>query len=203
MNTRSTLNLTETPFNDLLITCNKRNESEPAETHEAQSTFIVSSSLKEETASAPIPFTLLTTDRSSPVACPSCTMIDTEDISELLDIQRKQAELEERFLRKIPVFKPDEDSDMNEFISKAEAVFTQLQYVDETRLNKIRDKLDESLHTCLDRCRNQNNGSWNDFKRELMHHLNQQPLSIHQSLDKKQCWIDSTTPRNLTVNHLS
>lgn len=196
MNTRSTLNLTETPLNDLLITCKKRNEFEPAETDETKSSFIASSLLKEETISAPISSTLSTTDRSSPVACPSCTMTDTEDISELQDSQRKQAELEERFLRKIPVFKPGEDSDMNAFMSKAEAVFIQLKYVDETRLNKIRDKLDESLHTCLDRYQNKNNGSWNDFKRELMLHLNQQPSLTHPSLDTKQCFIDSTIPRN-------
>ena len=142
MNTRSTLNLTEIPLNDLLITSNKRNESEPAENHETRTTFIVSSSLKEETPSAPIPSTLLTTDRSETVACPSSAMTD--------------AELAERFFQKIPVFKPIEDSDVHEFIAKAEAVFIRLQYTDEIRLLKIRDKLNESLHPIVDRCQKKN-----------------------------------------------
>jgi hypothetical protein len=104
------LNLTKTPHNDFLITSYKRNESESAENYDGQSAEFVSSSLKDEAHSALKPTTLLRTDRSEIVAYPCSPMTDTKGIVELQETQRRQAELEERFLQKIPVFKPIEDS---------------------------------------------------------------------------------------------
>ena len=191
MNTRSTPNLTDTPINDLLSTCTKRTEeSEPPTNHGPESVISDPSSVKQGKPSPPIEDQLSSVPRSPP------TMSDAEDILELQEVQRKRSELERRFLQKIPVFKSVEDSDGQEFLAKAESVFIQLRYTDEIRLLRIRDKLDESLQPCIDRCLKKNNATWNDFKHDLLTHLNRPSLLIYPLPKAKRCLIDSSVPWN-------
>ena len=166
MNTRSTLNLTDTPINDLLSTCTKRTEeSEPPTNHGLESVITDPSSAKQETTSAPIE------DHPSSVSRSPPTMSDAEDILDLQEVQHKRSELEKRFLQKIPVFKPTEDTDVNEFVSSAETIFTHLQNSDETRLAQ------------------KGNATWKGFKRELPRQLNPQSSAGHPTIDPKPCSI--------------
>ena len=81
MNTRSTLNLTDTPINDLLSTCTKRTEeSEPPTNHGLESVITDPSSAKQETTSAPIE------DHPSSVSRSPPTMSDAEDILDLQEV---------------------------------------------------------------------------------------------------------------------
>ena len=191
MNTRSTLNLTDTPINDLLHTCTKRtDESEPATNHGPESVITDSSSVKEENPSAPISSAQPSEDHFSSAPRLPLTMSDTEDILELHEAQRRQSELEKRFLQKIPVFKPTEDTDVYEFLSTAETIFTQLHHSDEIRFAQIREKLPESLLPWLSTFQQKDNATWEEFKRELPNQLHSQSSFSHPSLDTKPCPIN-------------
>ena len=187
MNTRSKVNLTATSINDLLNTCNKRNDSDreqianldpqtatlelPSDEHEKPNT--------STSPSRPVE------DRSSPTVSPRSTMSDNDDIHELQEIQRKQSEVEERFLQRIPMFIPAEDANTDEFLSAADIIFTRLRYSDEDRLRRIKGKLHESLHPWLTDSRCKDWVTWEDFKNDLRSHLEPRSLHIHPDTDTK------------------
>ena len=191
MNTRSTLNLTDTPINDLLTTCTKRtDESEPPTNHGPESVTTDLSSVKQEAPSAPIEDHLSSVPRSPP------TRSDAEDILELQEVKHKRPELEKRFLQKIPIVKPIEDMDIQEFLSTAETILTQLKHSDETRLAQVREKLHESLYPWISTAQKKDNATPEELKRELPHQLHSQSSSSHPLPETKPCPISFSPPKD-------
>lgn len=140
MNTRSTLDLTDTSISDLQLNSNSWRRIPSSEIVETDPT-----SIKEEFSSSPTSSSnVFNNSRSTPQ--PFSVTTENDDLIELEEIQRKHSNLEKRFLDKIPIFKPSQEIDIEEFLSKSEMIFDQLNYSDDTRITGIEEKLDESYH---------------------------------------------------------
>ena len=112
MNTRSTLDLTDTSIRELQLNSNPRKRISSAETIDTNSNPI-----KEETSLSPTPFSNLFNNFWS-ISQPPLVTMDNDDLIELEEIQRKHSNLEKRFLHKIPMFNNSKEIDIEEFLSK-------------------------------------------------------------------------------------
>ena len=187
MNTRSKVDLTTTSIHDLLTTHTRQNDSDRGQTAnvDPQTITLDFLSVEHENSSTSTAPSRLVVEQSSPTASSRSTMSDNDDIHELQEIQRKQTEVEERFLRRIPTFIPAEESSVHDFLTAADLIFTRLRYSDEDRLRRIKEKLHESLHPWFTDSRRNDRMTWEEFKNDLRFHLEPQVPHIHPDTDAK------------------
>ncbi|CAF1367668.1 unnamed protein product [Didymodactylos carnosus] len=179
MNTRTTLNLTNTPISALQLTPKRRNQQQTITKSQHQRRFTLVPSIQQQIFLLPSQSTSTlseTSSTSSHSPSPSITqinlqnnstMIDNNDILELEEMRTKQIEIENKFLSKIPNFISPEDTNITDFISTAENIFDKLNYSDDTRVHKIGDKLDETLQQWYKHFTKTSKPTWNNFKEQL------------------------------------
>jgi hypothetical protein len=151
MNTRHTLQLTDSSITDLQLSPKRRKQAK----------------VKDESSSSPTPSPSFTSNQTHPTSQLLPIMSEADDIIELKEIQRQVLQLENKILTKIPVFKSPHESNVDEFLSTAEEVFTTLDYPDDIRILKINTKLDNSLQSWFTSFKQHGHVTWNDFKTEL------------------------------------
>ena len=190
MNTRSTLDLTDAPISDLQLISNSRRQIQSSETVD-----IDPNPMKDEIY--PLPTALSNTfDHIQSTSEPLSIVMENDDLIELEEIKRKHSNLEKRFLDKLPIFKPSEEIDIEEFLSKAETIFEHLEYSDDNRVAKIEEKLDESFRPSFILWKKNREISWNDFKVEFPKFLHGSILPMTSTEDKKSPSMDYLMKNN-------
>ncbi len=118
MNTRDTIQLTDSSITDLQLSSKRRAQAK----------------VKGESSSSPTPSPSFTSNNTHPTSQLLPIMFVADTILELDESQRKTLQLENIFLEKVPVFKYSHESNvMDEFLSTAEKLFTVLNYSDNIR----------------------------------------------------------------------
>ena len=190
MNTRRTLDLTDTPISDLQLISNLRRQTESSGTVD----FDLNSKEKK-ISSSPTPSSN-TSDHSQPTGQLFRRIMENNDLSEWTEIQQKHATMEKRFLDQIPIFQSPQTNDIEEFISKAEEIFEQLKYSDEIRILKIEEKIDDSHRTLFILWKQSGKTTWNDFKAEFPKLLHGPTLSMTSNEEQKSSSMDYLVKNN-------
>lgn len=167
MNTRRTFSLTDIPITDLELSSVRRQRTKVQPTPPQKISSISSSSIKTELHSSTTSHPPLISSDSPLSTHLLPIMSDTDEDLELEEFQRKQVQLETKYLAKIPVFKSPHETNIHLFLSTAEDIFSKLKYPDAVRLQQIRLKLDDSLHQWFIQFTSNGNVTWSDFTNAL------------------------------------
>ena len=187
MNTRSQLDLTNTPINDLQLPLDRKKRTLSSDT-QSPTSIHTEKPIEREPSPSESPPTMQNSEQ------PSLETNGCATETELENSHRQQSTLEKHLLNRIPMLNSVQDCDVKEFLSKLEFVFDLLKYSDGIRIEKTAEKFNESFYPLFTLLKTQGKTNWKEFKAELPKLLLGSTSQARTSIEPKQLSFSPKSP---------